>query len=323
MTIAPKRTMITAAVAVGVLAAGGIATPTGQATIASAPTKQVSVPTGPDLAALVTPNTLFAAVSGLPTASTGGSSNAAGTAAPVATTLVGNTGAAAPPGPAVASQSSPNLFTPTIFARSAVAPTGGGSPVATGGTTLAAVRTVGGTSASTLAAPAASANLALVPASALNSVAGLIGGVVGIFISNGTEEHPNAGLLIGNGWDATNGQDGGNGGLLFGSGGGVLGSGTGGAGGWGGNAGQVFGNGGDGGAGGAILTPAGTATGGAGGDGGHSSALGQGGNGGAGGDATNCIAGAATGGIESTSNGDNGAHGSRRLGRYPARALSG
>src|SRR5258707_8099146 len=69
MTIARKKTIITAAVAVSVLAAGGIATPTGQMPIASAPIRHVSTPTGPSLASLATPNTLLAAVSSLPTAS--------------------------------------------------------------------------------------------------------------------------------------------------------------------------------------------------------------------------------------------------------------
>src|SRR5258705_12263106 len=63
MTIARKKTIITAAVAVSVLAAEGIATPTGQMPIASAPTRHVSIPTGPSLASLATPNTLLAAVS--------------------------------------------------------------------------------------------------------------------------------------------------------------------------------------------------------------------------------------------------------------------
>lgn len=67
--------------------------------------------------------------------------------------------------------------------------------------------------------------------------------LIGVFISNGTEEHPNGGLLIGNGWDATEGKDGGNGGL-FGRGGnggtGVAGV-NGGAGGNGGHAG-LFGH---------------------------------------------------------------------------------
>jgi hypothetical protein len=66
--------MFTAAVAAGVLAAAGTASPTGQAPIASAPAKNVSIPVGPILASFATPNSLFAAVSGLPTAASGGGS---------------------------------------------------------------------------------------------------------------------------------------------------------------------------------------------------------------------------------------------------------
>src|SRR5262249_3134906 len=75
--------------------------------------------------------------------------------------------------------------------------------------------------------------------------------LIGVFISDGTAAHPNAGLLIGNGWDATDGQNGGRGGMLFGRGGdggaGVAGI-NGGAGGNGGRAG-LFGDGGVGGKG--------------------------------------------------------------------------
>ena len=91
MTIASKKTIITAAVAVSVLAAGGTATPTGQMPIASAPIPHVSIPTGPRLASLATPNTLFAAVSPLPTTAAAGGAGAGG--APVAAALVANTGA--------------------------------------------------------------------------------------------------------------------------------------------------------------------------------------------------------------------------------------
>ncbi|KKO60641.1 PGRS repeat-containing protein [Mycolicibacterium obuense] len=45
---------------------------------------------------------------------------------------------------------------------------------------------------------------------------------ISIFVGNGTAEHPNAGLLIGNGYDASGdftGAAGGNAGLLFGNGG--------------------------------------------------------------------------------------------------------
>src|SRR4051794_24597624 len=85
-------------------------------------------------------------------------------------------------------------------------------------------------------------------ATAIAPVAGLgsIGSLIAVFVSNGTPEHPNAGLLIGNGADGAPGQDGGNGGMLFGNGGrggdGV----NGGQGRRGGDAGLI-GNGGDGG----------------------------------------------------------------------------
>src|SRR5215475_5231299 len=76
-------------------------------------------------------------------------------------------------------------------------------------------------------------------------------GFIGIFIGNGTAEHPNAGLLIGNGYQGADGQAGGRGGLLIGNGGaggaGVAGV-NGGNGGNGGAAG-LFGNGGKGGQG--------------------------------------------------------------------------
>ena len=78
--------------------------------------------------------------------------------------------------------------------------------------------------------------------------------LISIFVSNGTAERPNAGLLIGNGYEGAAGQNGGNGGLLFGSGGkggaGVAGI-NGGAGGNGGSAG-LFGDGGAGGNGAAA-----------------------------------------------------------------------
>src|SRR5438445_4680786 len=49
---------------------------------------------------------------------------------------------------------------------------------------------------------------------ALTPSASPITSLIGVFISNGTAAHPNAGLLIGNGFDATNpGEKGGNGGL--------------------------------------------------------------------------------------------------------------
>src|SRR5882757_9948580 len=116
MTIASKKTMLTAAVTVGVLAASGTATPTGQAPISSTPPTHLAIPSGPTLAAFVTPNTLFAAaVSSLPAATSGATSTPTGTSAPVVAAVVD--GAATSSGPAVVAQSGPNLAAPTIFAR--------------------------------------------------------------------------------------------------------------------------------------------------------------------------------------------------------------
>lgn len=140
------------------------------------------------------------------------------------------------------------------------------------------------------------------------------GSILSIFVSNGTAAHPNAGLLLGNGFsfDATTcptgscnggiagilgngggGYNGGNGGAArwFGNGG-AGGDGTpapygaadaGGTGGTGGTGGLVFGNGGTGGAGGNAITSAGGG-GGVGGAGGL--IFGEGGRGGAGGSGT-------------------------------------
>ena len=130
---------------------------------------------------------------------------------------------------------------------------------------------------------------------------------VGIFIGNGTEDHPNAGLLLGNGYSwtdqtcRTGSCTGGDGGLL-GNGGNGFNGGAGGAAGWfgnggnggaatngatggdGGRGGLLVGNGGIGGAGGDAVTVG--QAGGAGGDGGSTgllSVLGVGGAGGSGG----------------------------------------
>ena len=99
------------------------------------------------------------------------------------------------------------------------------------------------------------------------------GPIVSLFISDGTLSHPDAGLLIGNGFSftavscAANEQcNGGNGGLLYGNGG------NGGNGGAGGQAGMV-GNGGNGGPGSKLF-------GGTGGNGGSAGLFGSGGNGG-------------------------------------------
>ncbi|MDQ1321455.1 MAG: hypothetical protein QG655_2700, partial [Actinomycetota bacterium] len=152
------------------------------------------------------------------------------------------------------------------------------------------------------ALPAASVTTGATVPAGLMGPAGLATGsnpiadFIGIFIGDGTAEHPDAGLLIGNGysWNAVscNGNDpctGGSGGLLLGSGGAGFNGGDGGSAGWFGNggaggagvAGLIGGAGGNGGRGGLLY-----GFGGAGGAGGAStSPTGAGGAGGAGGDA--------------------------------------
>ncbi len=133
------------------------------------------------------------------------------------------------------------------------------------------------------------------------------GDVISYFVSNGTAEHPDAGLLAGNGYSFTAssctdtaGCTGGNGGLLLGNGGAGFYGGDGGRGGW-------LGNGGDGGAGLAAVYIDGvrtsTATGG--GNGGSTVLFGTGGAGGDGGDDNGNarVAGASAG------TGGNGGHG--------------
>ncbi len=170
---------------------------------------------------------------------------------------------------------------------------------------------------STVSDPSQTARLASVHAAAARPVAGL----VGIFIGDGTAEHPDAGLLIGNGfsYDATTctgtvacnggrsglignggaGFNGGNGGsaLLLGDGGrggdGVSGI-NGGAGGNGGSGGLFFGDGGAGATGAAGVPGVNGGDGGAGGAGGNAGFLsikGSGGDGGAGGRGANGAAG--------------------------------
>ena len=95
--------------------------------------------------------------------------------------------------------------------------------------------------------PAAAATL-VGPTPSPFQIGGLIGGAIAFFISDGTEENPNAGLLFGDGWDSTiPGVPGGRGGLIFGNGGdGADGDATNPDGSNGGRGG-FFGNGGDGG----------------------------------------------------------------------------
>jgi len=120
----------------------------------------------------------------------------------------------------------PNLFSPTTIARTALVPGGGGGAAAADTNFRVAA----------LAAPGADP----------------IGALIAVFISDGTAEHPDAGLLIGNGWSAPagSGLNGGRGGLLIGNGGDGGSGAPGQAGGNGGDGGLLFGNGGNGGRGG-------------------------------------------------------------------------
>lgn len=137
-------------------------------------------------------------------------------------------------------------------------------------------------SASRVARPAAASAPNMAPAPASAQVGFNDGGLLRVFIGDGTASNPNAGLLVGNGFSYDSGTclttcNGGNSGL-FGNGGNGFGGGSGGNAGW-------FGNGGDGGAG---------LAGQAGGDGGRGGLLS--GNGGAGGNGGNAAAADAVGG---------------------------
>ena len=182
----------------------------------------------PAVAALVTPNSLYAATGAPPVVAfgangslgIGGGHTAAGSSSPRDTA-------------AVQARATSDIklvetfFAPTVYARPAAAPTRG---------------------VSTTPAPTAF----IAPNANAADVANLIGAVIGVFISNGDEPGENGGLLIGNGADGGPGQDGGRGGLLFGNGGrggdGLPGQ----KGGNGGDAGLI-GNGGAGGAGGGAV----------------------------------------------------------------------
>src|SRR5688572_32237457 len=225
MTIAKqKKTRMTAAVAAGVLVAGGAGLAVGE--LPDPVSKPAQAPyiasAAPNPAAMVTPNSLYLAAVSLPII--GGSAPAAGPSGgtgalpgaigPGAAPAAGGPaagGGVAPAGGSVA-PSSPNLFVPTVFALPTGAPTGGG-PTARGASSSFSVGSGASTSPSsfsTLAADPASANAAFAPTAATligpADLGSLIGGLIGIFVRDGTEDNPNAGLLIGNGWSAPAGS---------------------------------------------------------------------------------------------------------------------
>jgi hypothetical protein len=190
------RAMITAVLAGGVLAASVGTCGQDEPTAADTPRVESTLA----VAALVTPNSLYAATGAPPVVvfgangslAIGGGHTAARPGAPSSTTAIPTRG-----GSDFATIET--LFAPTVYARPTAAPTSGGS---------------------TRLAPTAFGAPNANPADFGN----LIGAVVGVFISNGDEPGENGGLLIGNGADGGNGlagQRGGNGGDagLFGNGG--------------------------------------------------------------------------------------------------------
>ena len=231
-----------------------------------------------NLGAFATPNGLLAAAAKAPAA---GSFARAGTFTP--NNSVATDPTLAPPGTGGAMASERNLFGTMPIHSISAASGSHRSPKRTLATP--ALLTGGGGIGNSAALPTAAG-------------VGSIGALVAIFISNGTPEHPDAGLLIGNGADGGPGQDGGNGGLLFGNGGrggdGVA-TVNGGRAGNGGNAGLVGGDGGNG----SNITSSDNivAFGRDGGDGGNGGRLmGNGGNGGSGGNAQNLDRGGTVGG---------------------------
>src|SRR3954451_22551743 len=194
--LAKQKSMITAVMAAGVLDGASTATQTSELlSIPARPAAHRARVSQPVLAAVVTPNRLFAA-GGAPQIellAPGGSlgEGSAGETAPVLPVPTGGTPTTRPAGVRVVmsgnASSAPRFFGAAARNRSA-APTAAGRPL-----TSAVVN----------------------PGDAIGS---LIGSVVGIFIGNGGPGQ-NAGLLIGNGGDGLPGQNGGRGGLLFGNGG--------------------------------------------------------------------------------------------------------
>jgi hypothetical protein len=263
------KAMMTAVLAGGVLVDGVASVGHDEPTRTSTPRVQGK----PTVAALVTPNSLYAATGAPPVVvfgtngslGIGGAHTAAG---PGATPSDRQIPATVDHDPSLMSTSM--VFAPTTFARPASPSSDSRSAVS-----VAPVPAVG------------------IPGlfSPTGAFLGLIG-PGGLLIGDGVLPGQNGGWLIGNGADGGPGQDGGRGGLLFGNGGnggnGYAGHPNGGNGGNGyaghpnggnGCSAGLFGNGGNGGA----VTGTGTAVGGNGGDGGTAAGTGDGGDGGDGG----------------------------------------
>ncbi|CAN7590651.1 PGRS repeat-containing protein [Mycolicibacterium frederiksbergense] len=229
------------------------------------------------LAALVTPNALYAAAAPVATAESPGST------APARSAMAVFAAVRAPERRAddteVKTEQIRELFTAATLATPTVNASSGGSSPAFAG-----------------AAPAITA--------------GDVNNFIALFISNGDEPGENGGWLIGNGAAGGAGQNGGRGGLLWGNGG------RGGDGdalnpdGGNGGASGIFGNGGDGGAGVSAYTDDETpAIAGNGGRGGHAGLFGYGGAGGNGGIAFAEDVGGVTGAVTGGHGGDGGAGG--------------
>jgi hypothetical protein len=285
----PTKSSTQKAVIGAVLAGGLLAAATASATGQGEPTATANPLSErtPAVAALFTPKSLYAAISGPPHVVPSANGSFAISGGPMAAVSTAPRGDAVVSTGGDATVSIETFFAPTIFANPPAQATHRGSNRA--GVPVAFVQQT---------ASPTNTNAA--------DIGSLLGAVIGVFISNGDEPGENGGLLIGNGADGGPGQDGGRGGLLFGNGGrggdgsALLPAGN------GGDAG-LFGNGGDGGFGitgggdggrGGLLSGNGGNGGGSGvaaqgGNGGDAGLFGNGGNGGDGGNGTSADSGRA------------------------------
>src|SRR5258705_2765807 len=226
-----KKLMAGAVSALAVAAAAAVAapgSPSSPLAVSHTPSVAASSAT-PALAALVTPNSLYAATGG-----------------PAVAVLGPNGSLALPDGyfiaPVTTGQadvsraevSNPSLsFAPTTLSRSTP------SPGRDGGATTP-------TSSGPTAFAAADGPMSFGLFSPTGAFLGLIG-PGGLLIGDGVLPGQDGGILIGNGADGGEGQDGGDGGIFYGNGGNGGGGGSQKPGGNGGNSGFFFSNGGDGG----------------------------------------------------------------------------
>ena len=210
---------LTAAVAVGVLAAAGTSAIDGtQLTPAAKPAHQVAQETAmPALAAVVTPNSLYAATGAPPVVVLGPSGSlvlpAGYVVAPVATGS-GGVSAVTPTGGSRGSSAAANptlSFSPAMLARSTSSPSDGGAGPILAGSGPAAF-------ASSASFPLATPDAASSPTgfglfSPTGAFLGLIG-PGGVLIGDGVLPGQNGGVLLGNGAPGAEGQRGGNAGLI-------------------------------------------------------------------------------------------------------------